>query len=179
MGQAPQRGGHDRVIEFLADRGIRHAVVEHPQTFTAAAEARVAAVPSRHAAKAVIVRDDAGYVLAVIPASEMLDLGKLRHLASRPDLRLATEQELAADFPAFEVGAFPPFGELFDCPEFIDVALLAAGRILCNGGDHRHSIVLDARELRSASRSAAGDLIATHAGDDPDISIRATRPSAR
>ena len=128
MGQAPQRGGHDRVIEFLAARGIRHAVVEHPQTFTAAAEARVAAVPPRHAAKAVIVRDDAGYVLAVIPASEMLDLGKLRHLASRPHLRLATEDELAADFPAFEVGAFPPFGELFDCPEFIDVELLAAGR---------------------------------------------------
>jgi Ala-tRNA(Pro) deacylase len=175
----PQRDGHEQVMRFLAARGIRHAVVEHPQTFTAAAEARVAAVPSRHAAKAVMVRDDAGYILAVIPASEMLDLRKLRHAASRPDLRLATEQELADDFPAFEVGSLPPFGALFGCPEFIDVELLAAGRVLCNGGDHRHSIVIDAHELRVASGSGAADLTTVRMGEHADLPTRATRPAAR
>jgi Ala-tRNA(Pro) deacylase len=171
------RDGREQVNRFLAAHGIRHAVVEHPQTFTAAAEARVAAVSPRRAAKVVMVRDDAGYALAVIPASEMLDLRKLRHLASRPQLRLATEQELEADFPAFEVGAFPPFGELLECPAFIDAALLSAGRILCNGGDHRHSIVIDAIDLRRGS--ASGDLTAAHTGDDPEVPTRATRPAAR
>src|SRR5689334_2933389 len=129
----------ETVRAFLAARGLRHAVVEHPETYTAAAEARVAAVPPDHAAKAVMTRDQKGYVLAVLPASRQLDLRKLRRLASRPHLQLASEQQLAADFPHFEVGALPPFGELFECPELIDPRLLTSPRILCNGGDHRHS----------------------------------------
>jgi Ala-tRNA(Pro) deacylase len=125
------------------------------------------------------VRDDAGYVLAVLPASELVDLHKLRGLASRPQLRLATEEELATDFPAFEVGALPPFGKLFGCPQFIDLGLLAAGRILCNGGDHRHSIVLDAHDLRHISGAGIGDLVSERPGEDHDVAIRTTRPSAR
>ncbi len=97
-----------------------------------------------------MTRDGEGYVLAIVPASERLDLRKLRRAASRPDLRLATEAELQRDFPQFEVGALPPFGELFGCPELIDGRLLSVSRILCNGGDHRHSIIVNPRELRFA-----------------------------
>jgi Ala-tRNA(Pro) deacylase len=179
MVHAAEPSGFEVVSRFLAAHGLRHAVVEHAETFTAAAEARVAAVPPAHAAKTVIVHDEAGYVLAVIPASELLDLPKLRRLAARPALRLATEQELAAAFPAFEVGALPPFGKLFGCPEFFDAGLLAAGRILCNGGDHRHSLVLDARELVRASGARAGDLVAAHANEDLDTPWRPARPAAR
>jgi Ala-tRNA(Pro) deacylase len=175
MENTTSRHGFDEVAALLAARGVRHAVVEHSQTYTAASEARIAAVSADHAAKAVMTRDDAGYVLAVIPASEMLDLHKLRNVASRPGLRLATEREMATDFPGFEVGALPPFGDLFDCPEFIDNRLVTAGRILCNGGDHRHSIVLEARELRFAAGSGTGDLVA----DDASADRRVGRPSAR
>jgi Ala-tRNA(Pro) deacylase len=171
--------GFEAVSQFLTDRDLAHAVVEHPETYTAASEARVAAVPPQHTAKTVMVRDDTGYVLAVIPASELLDVRKLRRLALRPLLRLATEDEMAADFPAFDVGALPPFGALFGCPEFIDQTLVAARRVLCNGGDHRHSIVLDAHELRRASRARIGDLVVDHPGANPEIPARATRPSAR
>lgn len=164
--------GFADVQRLLEARGVDHAVVEHPQTFTAGAEARIAAVALAHTAKAVMTCDANGYVLAIVPASELLDLPKLRRAASRPLLRLATEAELAGDFPQFEVGALPPFGELFDCPELIDVRLLAPTRILCNGGDHRHSIVLNPRDLRSASGSGVADL----ATEDHD---RPTRPSAR
>jgi Ala-tRNA(Pro) deacylase len=177
MDETIDRRGFEELTAFLAARGLRHAVVEHDQTYTAGAEARIAAVPPDHAAKAVMLRDDTGYVLAVVPASELLDVRKVRRLAARPELRLATEREMAEDFPHFEVGALPPFGELFDCPELIDVHLLEGGRILCNGGDHRHSIIVNARELWYASGARTGDLIAEHRGDDEPS--RATRPSAR
>jgi Ala-tRNA(Pro) deacylase len=175
MSETTHRPGFDEVLRLLEARGLHHAVIEHSQTYTAGAEARVAAVPPQHAAKTILLRDDGGYVLAVIPTSELLELRKVRRLAARPELRLATEEEMAADFPAFEVGALPPFGELFDCPEFIDVRLLSPARILCNGGDHRHSIVVGARELWFASGARSGDLIDEHAGVDADVPTRATR----
>lgn len=104
------------VERFLAACRLRHAIVEHSETYTATAEARIAAVSPRHTAKTVMVRDDALYVLTVIPASELLDLRKLRRIAGRPGLRLAEEQELTRDFPGFEIGAFPPFGECSIAP---------------------------------------------------------------
>jgi Ala-tRNA(Pro) deacylase len=171
--------GFDAVSKFLEARGLHHAVVEHPLTYTAGADARIAAVPLQHTAKAVMVRDDEGYVLTVIPASELLDLHKIRRLTGRPELRLATESELAADFPAFEVGALPPFGELFDCPEFIDHRLLAAARVLCNGGDHRHSIIVNTGELRWAAAAKACDIVREHTDDDSGLPRRPSRPAAR
>lgn len=71
------------VERFLAARRLRHAIIEHSETYTATAEARIAAVSPRHTAKTVMVRDDAVYVLTVIPASELLDLRKLRRIAGR------------------------------------------------------------------------------------------------
>lgn len=178
MSETIHDSGFGEVLRFVQARGVHHAVVEHPKTYTAGAEARIAAVPPQHTAKSILLRDDAGYVLAVIPASELLELRKVRRLAGRPELRLATEQEMAADFPAFEVGALPPFGELFDCPEFIDVRLLSPARVLCNGGDHKHSLVVGARELWFASGARSGDLIDEGVGDDVDAPAGATRPAA-
>ncbi len=152
--------GFEEVERFLAAQDVQHAITQHGDTYSAAAEARAAAVPPEHAAKTVMVRDDVGYVLAVIPASETLDLKKLRRLTSRDGLRLATESELGTDFPHFELGALPPFGAMFNCPGYLDQRLLTAHRILCNGGDHRHSIALDARELQRASHAHVADLVA-------------------
>jgi Ala-tRNA(Pro) deacylase len=171
--------GFDAVSKFLDARGLRHAVVEHPVTYTAGADARIAAVPPEHTAKTVMVRDDEGYVLTVIPASTLLDLHKIRQLTGRSGLRLATERELATDFAAFEVGALPPFGELFDCPEFIDHRLLGATRVLCNGGDHRHSIVVNTGELRWAAAAKACDIARERDEDESTLPPRPSRPAAR
>jgi Ala-tRNA(Pro) deacylase len=164
--------GFQDVQRLLDARGLDYALIEHHPTFTAGAEGRVAAVPPAHTAKAVMTCDAHGHLLAIIPACDHLDLKKLRRAASRPALRLATERELATDFPQFELGALPPFGELFDCSELIDVRLLGPSRILCNGGDHRHSFVVRPDELRYASGSGIADLIA----DEHD---RSAQPNAR
>jgi Ala-tRNA(Pro) deacylase len=142
------QSGLDAVVDFLDERGIRYEVREHRAAYTAAAEARAAKYSPDDAAKTIAMRDEEGYRLAVIPASQRLDLEKVREaLGAGKSLRLATEQEMKADFPPFEVGALPPLGPLVSAPEVFDRRLLEHERILCSAGDHRHGVVLNPHQL--------------------------------
>jgi Ala-tRNA(Pro) deacylase len=136
------------VTAFLESQGVRYEVVEHRPTFSAAAEARASGTEPREAAKTLALHDRDGYRMAVIPATHRLDLHRVRELlGATSHLRLATEAELERDFPMFDVGAMPPLGPMMPMPEIIDVHLLYHDRILCAGGDHRHSLHLDPRDL--------------------------------
>jgi Ala-tRNA(Pro) deacylase len=140
--------GIEMVARFLDERGVPHEVVEHPTRYTAAADARAAGIEPDDAAKSILLRDDDGYRLAVIPATRRLDLHKIRELlGAGSSLRLAAENEIAADFGAFEVGAVPPFGPLLPAPEVVDRRLLEHDRVLCSGGDHRHGVMVDPRDI--------------------------------
>jgi prolyl-tRNA editing enzyme YbaK/EbsC (Cys-tRNA(Pro) deacylase) len=136
------------VTAFLDSHGVAHEVVEHRPTFSAAAEARASGAEPREAAKTLALRDRDAYRMAVIPATHRLDLHRVREvLGASSHLRLATEAELERDFPMFEVGAMPPLGPMMPMPEVIDVHLVYHDRILCTGGDHRHALRLDPRDL--------------------------------
>ncbi len=140
--------GIEAVTAFLEAEGVRHEVVEHRPTFSAAAEARAAGAEPREAAKTLALRDHDAYRMAVIPATHRLDLHRMRELlGASSHLRLATEAELEQDFPMFDVGAMPPLGPMIPMPEVIDVHLLYHERILCAGGDHRHALKMDPRDL--------------------------------
>jgi Ala-tRNA(Pro) deacylase len=140
--------GIEALTRFLDERGIAYETVEHEQTFSSAEEAEAAGVAPDHAAKTMLLRDGDEYRMAVIPASHRLDLHKVREvLAASGKLRLATEEEMGADFEAFEVGALPPFGPLVPAPEVVDRRLLEHERVLCTGGDHRHSVLVDPNEI--------------------------------
>jgi Ala-tRNA(Pro) deacylase len=152
-------GPIDMVSGYLDENGVDYEVVEHPERFTAAAEARAAGVGPDDAAKDVVLRAGDAYVLAVIPASERLDFQKARRLLDgeqRP--RLATEDEIAVDFPEFELGALPPFGPIHDIPEIVDRRLLDHDRVLCAGGDHRHSLRIDPNEIVRLANARVADL---------------------
>lgn len=140
--------GIEALTRFLDERGIAYEAVEHEQTYSSAAEAKAAGVAPDHAAKTVLLRDGDEYRMAVIPASERLDLHKARDvLGASAKLRLATEEEMGADFDTFEVGALPPFGPLVPAPEVVDRRLIEHDRVLCTGGDHRHSVLVDPNEI--------------------------------
>ena len=143
-----QAHGIDAVTAFLDAEGVSHEVVEHRATFSAAAEARASGAEPREAAKTLALRDHDQYRMAVIPATHRLDLARVRELLGcSSHLRLATEAELEQDFPMFDVGAMPPLGPMMPMPEIIDVHLLYHERIVCAGGDHKHSLRMDPRDL--------------------------------
>jgi Ala-tRNA(Pro) deacylase len=134
-------------------------VVDHEQTLSAAQEAQASGVPPDHAAKTMVLRDGQDYRLAVIPASHRLDLRKARKvLDASAQLRLASEAEMEADFQSFEAGAVPPLGPMLPAPEALDMRLMDHERILCSGGDHRHSVLVDPRDLARVGEARVADV---------------------
>ena len=151
--------GIDLVTRHLDELGVAYELVEHSRGLSASEEARAAGVAPANAAKAVLLRDSEGFRVAVVPASERVDLHKLRRLLEAgKELRLASEQEMEAEFPVFELGAIPPLGEMLPAPEIVDRRLLEHARVLCNGGDHEHSLLLDPRDLVRASSAVEADI---------------------
>ena len=150
--------GHAVVTEFLERHGVPYEVVEHERTDTAAAEARAAGMPPVDVAKTVVLRDQEGVRLAVIPASHRLDLHKVKRELGSKGLRLVTEQEMAEEFADFEVGAVPPFGPMFHALELVDERLLDHDRILCGGGDHEHGVLVDPHDLVKAGEARVADI---------------------
>jgi Ala-tRNA(Pro) deacylase len=154
-----RREGIEALTRFLDDRGIGYEVIEHEETFSATAEADASGVPPDHAAKTILLREGEEYRIAVIPASHRLDLHKARDaLGAGARLRLATEDEMSADFAVFDVGALPPIGPLLPAPEVLDPRLLEHERILCTGGDHRHSVLIDPNEIVAATDASVADV---------------------
>jgi len=155
----PEGGPLQAVTRFLDEHDVAYEVVEHEKRLSAAGEAVAAGIEPHDASKALLVREDGEYLLAVIPASRRLDLKKVRAtLEERPKLRLATEDEIASDFPAFELGAVPPIGPGLPSAEVVDEALLQHDRVLCNAGDHTHSLLVDPHEIVRVGGSRVSDI---------------------
>lgn len=152
------QAGHSAVTEFLEREGVRYEVVEHKRTQTAAAEARAAGMPPTDVAKTVVLRDDEGLRLAVVPSSDRLDMHKVKLELGSKGLRLVSEREMADEFDEFEVGAVPPFGPMFQALELVDQRLLDHDRILCCGGDHEHGVLVDPNDMVRAARARVADI---------------------
>ena len=144
------------VIRRLERARVAHEIVEHSPTFSALQEAAAARAELRYTVKTLVLHDRAGLRLAVLPADRRLDLDKARRLLEGTrHLRLATEREIVASFPDFDAGALPP---LLPIPVVVDVQLLFRQIVLCSGGDNRHSIRLDPRELIRLAEPRVGDI---------------------
>lgn len=151
--------GAAAIVEYLDGQGIEYELIEHEPTMSAVAEASATHRLQSQVAKTVVLQGPSGYVLAIVPASERLDLHKLRDLlGASKSLRLATEKEIAADFPMLEVGAVPPIGPMLPSAEVVDQRLLEEDRILCAGGDHRHSVLLDPRDVVRTADAKVADV---------------------
>jgi Ala-tRNA(Pro) deacylase len=147
------------VTGHLDSLGVPHELIEHEETFTAVAEAAAAGVEPAMGGKTLLLHDTGGYRLVVLPAHRHLDLHRVRDLlgASRR-LRLATEEEMARDFPSYEVGALPPVGPLLPSAEIVDIRLLDSERALFAAGDHRHSVLIPIRQLLRVTEPRVADV---------------------
>jgi Ala-tRNA(Pro) deacylase len=150
--------GIDAVTELLERRGVPYEIVEHEPTYSAQGEARAAATEPEATAKTGALHDRDGYRLAVIPASERLDLRRARvAFGATHHLRLATEEEMREEFPAFDVGAIPPFTSEH-LPEVVDIALLHHERIVCAGGEHERSVRIAPLDLLRLAEPRVADV---------------------
>ena len=140
-----------KLDHFLAARGTQYEVLDHPRTHSSAATAQAAHVPGRRLAKAVVVEDNEGYLLAVVPSTHHLALSELGEALHRRPLRLARESELPPLFADCEPGALPALGAAYGMPTVIEEELDAQPEIYFEAGDHEHMVHMTHAEFLRAT----------------------------
>lgn len=125
-----------KLREFLEANKVAYSVHSHPTAFTAQEVAALAHVKGRTLAKVVIVKAGGDLVMLVLPADHRVDFGRLKTILKAPEVRLAQEVEFGGVFPGCEVGAMPPFGNLFGLPVYADRSLEKDEQIVFNAGTH-------------------------------------------
>jgi Ala-tRNA(Pro) deacylase len=121
--------------QYLRDNGASYEVLPHEPTMSATRTAEACHVSAERLAKAVVLKYDGGYVLAVLPASHHLELDELRTRLNRP-FALASEEEIARLFPDCERGAVPPIGAAYGIITIMDDSIAEQPDIYFEGGDH-------------------------------------------
>ena len=141
-----------KLKEILDQARIPYEVYNHALAYTAQEIAQRQHVRGREMAKVVIVKADQTYVMAVLPASCMLSLPRVKAALNAKEISLATEDEFASLFPGCEIGAMPPFGNLFGLPVYVDPALEDDHVIFFNAGDHVQTVMLGYRDFKALVR---------------------------
>ena len=147
--------------DYLNGQGVEYELVPHKHTYTSASTAEAAHVPGERLAKAVMLEDEQGYLMAVIPATHRLRLGVLHNTLNRR-LGLATESELTDLFPDCEVGAIPPLGKAFGVDTVVDDSLLEQPDIWFEAGDHQDVIHISGSQFKTLMLDAQHGHISEH-----------------
>jgi Ala-tRNA(Pro) deacylase len=125
--------------QYLIKNRVRYDIMTHHLTEYSMATAHAAGVPAGCLAKSVVLCDEHGYLIAVIPATHRLQLGQLRRQMARL-LSLATESEIQSLFGDCAVGAVPPMGPAYGLEVIVDDSLNDQAEIFFEGGDHQELI---------------------------------------
>ena len=150
-----------RLQQFLTQQGIDFSVVEHSHTGSSTETAQAAHIPGDRVAKAVIVKDEAGYVMVVIPSTHRLHLGQL-HKALGRELGLATESEISTLFQDCERGAIPPVGAAYGIDTVVDNAFMEQPDVYLEAGDHEELIHLSGDQFRTLMRNTPKERYSEH-----------------
>jgi Ala-tRNA(Pro) deacylase len=126
----------EQVKQFLQTNNIKYVTITHSTAYTAQEIAALTHMKGRDLAKTVVVKLDGSLALAVVPASLHVDLLRLREISGAKNAELASEGEFRSRFPGCELGAMPPFGNLYDMPVYVDDSLAGKREIAFNAGTH-------------------------------------------
>jgi Ala-tRNA(Pro) deacylase len=128
--------------EFLDSHHVRYVVISHSPAFTAQEIAASAHISGKELAKTVMVRIDGKMAMAVLPASSKVDFDRVKAAAGAKRVELAGEEEFQDTFPGCEVGAMPPFGNLYGLDVYVSDRLAEDDEIAFNAGSHSELIRL-------------------------------------
>jgi Ala-tRNA(Pro) deacylase len=142
-----------RLREFLDSHNIKYLVISHSLAYTAQGVAALAHVSGKKLAKTVIVKIDGILAMAVIPASDHVDLDRLRTLTGAQTVEVATEREFKDAFPGCETGAMPPFGNLYDIPVYADASLAENEEITFTAETHGELVRMKWKDMARLGES--------------------------
>jgi len=125
-----------RLKEFLDQNKIRYTTIRHSPAYTAQEIAHSAHISGKDVAKTVIARVDNRMVMVVLPAADQIVFPFLRDALGADEVKLATEREFQDRFPGCDLGAMPPFGNLYDMDVYVSESLAEEEEIAFNAGTH-------------------------------------------
>jgi len=129
-----------KIREFLDSNHVKYVTIAHSKAYTAQDIAASAHIPGKQLAKTVMVKIEGKMAMAVLPASYKVDFEMLEHASGAKTVELASEQEFKDLFPGCEVGAMPPFGNLYGMDVYVAGTLAEDERISFNAGTHTELI---------------------------------------
>lgn len=162
-----------RLKKFLDDNLVGFDVVQHDPAFTAQELAARMHVPGREFVKVVVVKLNGVFALTAVPAHRRVDLKALARAAGVRKCSLATENEFQQLFPDCEVGAMPPFGNLYNLPTYVDQEVAYNEVIVINAGTHAEAIRVRYGDLKRLVHPRVGRFAVP-----PPIEVAARRKSA-
>jgi len=136
-----------KLKEFLDKNKVKYLSIVHSPAYSAMEIAEASHVPGKDLAKTVIVNIDNVMSMVVLPAPLKIDLSKLKSVVGANKAELASEHAFASKFPDCEVGAMPPFGNLYNMPVYVDDDLAKDEEIAFNSGTHSEVIKLKYKDF--------------------------------
>ena len=140
------------LARFLEDRKIPFRTKTHPEAFTAQQAAQASHVPGSSFAKSVIVNVDGKIWMAVVPATERVDLKRMQECLGAKKIRLSSEAEFAPLFTDCDIGAMPIFGSLYDIPVLVSHELTGNEEIVFTAGTHREIVQIRVSDYLAAEQ---------------------------
>jgi len=139
---------------YLDSHDVPYEIIHHARTMSAREAARSAHLPTGRVAKCVLLEDERGYMLAILPASCRVSLRAIEKLLDR-ELELASEAELADLFGDCELGAVPATGLPYNVPMLVDESLLRLPDLYFEGGGHEDLVHVTDRAFGMLAHDAA------------------------
>ena len=137
----------EKLKRFLDDNNIRYVVIRHSPAYTAQEIAASAHIPGRELAKTVMIKVDGRMAMVVLPASAKVSLEQLRKRTGAKSVELAGEGDFENTFAGCELGAMPPFGNLYGMDVFVSESLTEDEEIAFNAGSHTELLRMAYRDF--------------------------------
>lgn len=153
-------GAKEELEKYLKDNGVAFEEMVHAEVYTAQEIAAAQHIPGQQLAKVVMVNADGEMVMLVLPASYRVDFDKLKSILGKTKVSLAKEEEFQDVFPDCEVGAMPPFGNLYNVPVYVDKSLTVDPEIVFQAGTHVHTMKIKYADYERLVKPKVGDFAA-------------------
>ncbi len=149
-----------KLIDFLKQEGVKFEHSSHPEVYTMQEVAAVEHERGRFVLKTVVVKADGEFLLVALPAALKVDTEALAKLLVAKEVAVAEEHEFANLFPECEVGAMPPFGNLYGLPLWLDKRLTACDHVVFNAGTHTDTIKMSFADFQRLASPKIGEFAA-------------------
>lgn len=144
-----------KLLNYLDKAKIGYKIIRHKTVYTAYDTSQTLRAKIGEIAKTLVIKADKNYLLAVLPASHKLDLGKLKKIAKAKKVEIAKEGMMKKIFK-IKPGAITPFGQIYKVPVYVDKSLLRVKKIIAGAGTFEESVVMTVKNFLKATEGVTG-----------------------